>query len=744
MLQQDNQQNSSQNYARGFFRKLEIEEVKALAKAPDPSAVELRYVERFHVETPLIRTQIPTSVPDNTRYVGLASNGVYDCEGNLVGDAFSLYVRATAGHKRYAKLFTNPLRFNESDDPLEGDSLTHSSTTEAGVDEEDEEHAEEDDRDEDDDGDNDNDNDNDHDDEHDDDDDDIEAAQAAGEELDSEVAPTTALYERAVRIESLAKTTIVGRLIVAMNWGCHQLPRNTTTPRFMQDSPQTTQLVEGTSPVSSELPISDAARRILARSNYHQPLALEQNPYDDQHVNHHFLRRRSIQCLTTVMYTSLFKKQYDHAFKALCLLMRERRVDLRLLWSPALELLAWRVREHGARKTPVDFLDWLIANFPELSNHKVKMYRQLARAPTFIPVQIMIRLSLGQYRAAADQAEQVVNSAKFNSDARCWAYYGIALLKLDMDRNAEKAERCFQMCVKLGGVMSSIISDRESTGTQSDSESAGSEPSADESDNASEAEEASSSSSGEEQNSEEEYTEAPPAKRAKRDTLPEDIPTNGRNDELENKIGSGSGSESDDEGETASQPFYSQGGPIGTELGLDADSEEDVQDNASQPFYSQGGPIGTQLGSDSESDDDGGNASQPFYSQGGPIGTELGSESDDGSGHELSSQPFYTQVEPTGAEADSSSENDDKSGHASEPESEPESDPENDPERLLASDGPSNSQSEDDSEKSEHQDSNEDSNEAGGEEPELASSQPFYSQGGIGAEMGSSESEIDV
>lgn len=699
MLQQDHLQTSSQNYARGFFRKLEIEEIKALAKAPDPSAVELRYVERFQVETPLIRTQIPTSAPENTRYFGLASNGVYDPEGNLVGDAYSLFVRASAGHKRYAKHFANPLRLNESGDPLSGDSNGGSNATTDTEYEQGHQNEEDDDQNENEADDEDDENDDEeNDDEFDDDDEGKAAAKAAAEELDTEVAPTVGLYEQAIRIESLVKTTNVGRQIVTMEWGCHQLPRNTIAPKITQDSPQTVQLMEGTAPISSEVPISDAARRILSRSNYHEPLALEQDHYEDQHVTHHFIRRRSIQCLTTIMYTSLFRKQYDRAFKVLCLLMRERRVvDLRLLWMPALELLAWRVREQGARKTPVDFLDWLIVNFPNLSNHKIDKYRQLGRASTFIPVQIMVRLSLGHYRAAAEQAEQVVNTAMFNSDARCWALYGIALLKLDMEDNADKAQKCFDMCVKLGGVMSSIISESAESGSDAPSESdAQSESESGESDGSrSESEaDAPSSSSSDEHNSEADETESPPTKRAKRDPTPE----------------SDTGDQSGSETESASQPFFSQGGQIGTELGSDSESE-DARETSSQPFYSQGGPIGTQLGSDSE----------------------------EASGNELSSQPVFTQVEKADSEPESESHNQTNGSHEHENDSGPEDEPSNSQnETQLEPDVPREA-----SEASEAGEASE-ASEASDGEPELESSQPFYSQGGIGAEMGSSESEIDV
>lgn len=335
-------------------------------------------------------------------------------------------------------------------------------------------------------------------------------------------------YEEIAQLKSMSTTTAQ---VVAWHHGLDVLPRNTCKPEVYMDSLVTQKFVHDNRGGLNDL--GPDSLKVLKRSNYRAPFGLKYCRTDDHWTNRTYLRRRSLHVMISIMYVCLERRDYERAWKAITSIMRERYVDVRFLWRPALELLAWHTTVTSNSKTPEEFLNWLILNFPKLPQTRAHIHRYRPNSLVFMPVSIMIKLANGRFAEALKQADQALNSAQYANNATCWALSGIAHLKLGHENST--IVQCFQKCLELGGVLpfnirKQISKMRASTSADlfmGDSDS----------------------------------------------SISEDI--EGAEQAKLNEDAAQSQSDSGNAGDLGSQPFYSQAQTLGAELG-GSDSEDDM------------------------------------------------------------------------------------------------------------------------------------------------------------------------
>jgi len=343
-----------------------------------------------------------------------------------------------------------------------------------------------------------------------------------------------------------------GRELVAAHAGAAVLPRSARRPRVRVDSAATQRVVQHALDTET---VSPAARAVLLRSSFRVPYDLEYDLHDDAFSAMH-MRRRSLHVLTTLLYLCMERRDYARAWAALTCLLRAPRVDVRLLWMPALELLSWRHDLVPTSRSPDDLLSWLIATNPHVPKARHNVHRYLPRATDLLPVSILIKLVGDDARAAREEADQAVKSLQHASDPACWALAGLARLVVQgMDA---RVQTDFVKCLDLGGALPTRLrrlaaenADEEvaerlldglpESDAESDMESEAKDDS--QSENESKAESNKSESDGAESDAAESDAEpgAPPAKRPKL--------------------------------EASSQHFFSQSASLGAELGS-SDSDD--------------------------------------------------------------------------------------------------------------------------------------------------------------------------
>lgn len=355
-------------------------------------------------------------------------------------------------------------------------------------------------------------------------------------------------YEEVAQLKSMSSTATQ---VVAWHHGLDVLPRNTCKPEVYMDSLVTQKFVhEARSGILQSL--GSDATKVLKRSNYRAPFGLKYCRYDDHWSNRTYLRRRSLHVMISIMYNCLERRDYERAWKAMTSLMREKHVDIRFLWRPALELLAWHETVDTSSKTPEEFLNWLILNFPKLPQTRAHIHRNKPNSLVFMPVSIMIKLANKNYAEALSQADQALNSAQYANNATCWALSGLAKLKLGHENST--VVQCFQKCLELGGVLPSSIHKQASKMCRSSSM-------RDVFDEYSDSSDSDTQSYLKRRTSEESFSSAKRAKLI-------DIAAQSERDASDS-------SDSEENAEPpSSQPFYSQAQTLGAEFG-GSDSDDD-------------------------------------------------------------------------------------------------------------------------------------------------------------------------
>lgn len=292
-------------------------------------------------------------------------------------------------------------------------------------------------------------------------------------------------------------TSTVNKTLDLLRHDLEQYPRPVYPYRRFQDS-------KGTRQLYNDPNVSERVRNILKRGDPDRKGLSYMPPYVrriDDKWKYRTIRMRGIYNLTSIMYISLFRRDYKRAVRAFAYLVRSKDlIDQRLLWSVALELLTWRRdsrnrkelgleridrrRTHGhicsnndastyphmcgTKAEDEDYLHWLIINYPYVraaeSGPAKSKFRYRVWAPDLYPLYILSKLKHQDLKGALEILEDITLQSPYSEDPVVFAYYGILNIQLMTKEKAKKfpdenkleglqakVKQCFDECKRLGG-----------------------------------------------------------------------------------------------------------------------------------------------------------------------------------------------------------------------------------------------------------------------------------------------------